>query len=98
MPPHEAVRQLTRNNVDYLPIDQIVGPHRHHAVRGLSARHRHHRAGRAASARARPMIDYLKMFERSSNLFPGFDAEIQGVYREADASGAVRFYTYVVRE
>jgi ornithine decarboxylase len=44
------------------------------------------------------MIDYLKMFEKSSNLFPGFEAEIQGVYRETDASGAIRFYTYVIRE
>ena len=25
MTPHEAARQLTRNNVDYLPIDQIEG-------------------------------------------------------------------------
>ncbi len=44
------------------------------------------------------MIDYLKAFERSSNLFPGFEAEIQGVYREVDASGKIRFHTYVVRE
>ena len=43
------------------------------------------------------MIEYLKMFERATNLFPGFEAEIQGLYREADA-GAIRFYTYVVRE
>jgi arginine/lysine/ornithine decarboxylase len=41
---------------------------------------------------------YLKMFERASNLFPGFDTEIQGVYREVNGTGAVRFYTYVVRE
>ena len=44
------------------------------------------------------VIDYLKAFEKSSNLFPGFESEIQGVYRETDASGAIRFYTYVVRE
>jgi ornithine decarboxylase len=44
------------------------------------------------------MIDYLKMFEKSSNVFPGFEAEIQGLYRETDESGAIRFYTYVVRE
>jgi ornithine decarboxylase len=44
------------------------------------------------------MIDYLKAFERSSNLFPGFEAEIQGVYRETDADGNIRFHTYVVRE
>jgi ornithine decarboxylase len=54
--------------------------------------------GERLDARARPMIDYLKAFEQSSNLFPGFEAEIQGVYRETDASGAIRFYTYVVRE
>jgi arginine/lysine/ornithine decarboxylase len=44
------------------------------------------------------MIEYLKMFERGANVFPGFEAEIQGLYREVDASGAIRFYTYVVRE
>ena len=33
------------------------------------------------------MIDYLKMFETSANLFPGFEVEIQGVYREIDGRG-----------
>jgi arginine/lysine/ornithine decarboxylase len=54
--------------------------------------------GERLGAKARPMIDYLKVFERSSNLFPGFEAEIQGVYRETDAAGNIRFHTYVVRE
>ena len=40
--------------------------------------------GERLDARAKPMLDYLKMFERSANLFPGFEAEIQGVYREVD--------------
>ena len=44
------------------------------------------------------MLDYLKMFERSANLFPGFEVEIQGIYREVEKDGAVRFYTYVVRD
>jgi arginine/lysine/ornithine decarboxylase len=44
------------------------------------------------------MIDYLKVFERGSNLFPGFETEVQGIYRERDAAGGVRFHTYVVRE
>ena len=44
------------------------------------------------------MIEYLKTFERGANAFPGFEAEIQGLYREVDATGAIRFYTYVVRE
>ncbi len=33
------------------------------------------------------MIDYLRMFEASFNTFPGFEVEIQGVYREMDATG-----------
>jgi ornithine decarboxylase len=98
MTPHEAARQLTRNNVDYLPIDQIEG----RVAATLFVVYPPGIAtivpGERLSERARPMIDYLKMFERSSNLFPGFDTEVQGIYREADASGAVRFYTYVVRE
>jgi ornithine decarboxylase len=44
------------------------------------------------------MLDYLKMFERSANLFPDFEAEIQGVFREVKRDGSVRFYTYVARE
>ena len=98
MAPHEAARQLVRNNVDYLPIDAIDG----RIAATLFVVYPPGIAtivpGERLDARARPMIDYLKMFERSSNLFPGFDTEIQGLYREADASGAIRFYTYVVRE
>jgi ornithine decarboxylase len=41
------------------------------------------------------MIDYLKVFERGANLFPGFEAEIQGVYREKQTDGSSRIYTYV---
>lgn len=54
--------------------------------------------GERLSERSKPMIDYLKMFEASFNAFPGFEVEIQGVYKEIDASGRVRFYTYVVAE
>jgi ornithine decarboxylase len=98
MTPQEAGRHLVRNNVDYLPIDQIEG----RVAATLFVVYPPGIAtivpGERLSARARPMIDYLKMFERSSNLFPGFDPEVQGVYREVDASGATRFHTYVVRE
>jgi ornithine decarboxylase len=54
--------------------------------------------GERLSARARPKLDYLLTFEESANRFPGFEAEIQGLYREIEADGRVRFYTYVVRE
>jgi len=98
MTPHEAGRQLVRNNVDYLPIDEIEG----RIAATLFVVYPPGIAtivpGERLSERARPMIDYLKVFERSSNLFPGFETEVQGIYRERDAAGAVRFHTYVVRE
>jgi arginine/lysine/ornithine decarboxylase len=98
MTPHEAGRHLVRNNVDYLPIDQIDG----RIAATLFVVYPPGIAtivpGERLTARARPMIDYLRVFERASNLFPGFDTEIQGVYREKDAAGTVRFHTYVVRE
>ena len=98
MSPAEAARHLVRNNVEYLPIDEIGG--RVAATLfvvyppGIATIVPGERLGKQAS----PMIDYLKAFERSSNLFPGFETEIQGVYREVDAAGKTRFHTYVVRE
>ena len=98
MPPHEAVRQLTRNKVDYLPLDQVEG----RIATTLFVVYPPGIAtivpGERLDARAKPMLDYLKMFERSANLFPGFEAEIQGIFREIEPDGSTRFYTYVARE
>ena len=89
---------LVRNNVDYLPIDEIEG----RIATTLFVVYPPGIAtivpGERLDARARPMIDYLKTFERAANLFPGFEAEIQGLYREVDERGAIRFRTYVVKE
>ncbi|SDR20194.1 ornithine decarboxylase [Rhizobiales bacterium GAS113] len=98
MRPQEAVRQMVRNKVDYLPIDQVFG----RIATTLFVVYPPGIAtiipGERLDDRARPMLDYLKMFERSANLFPGFEAEIQGLYREIEPDGSIRFYTYVVRE
>ncbi len=98
MPPNEAVRQMVRNNVDYVPVDQAFG----RVATTMFVVYPPGIAtivpGERLDERARPMLDYLKMFERSANLFPGFEAEIQGLYREIEKDGTVRFYTYVVRE
>ena len=96
--PRDATRRLVRNDVEYLPIDAIAG--RIAAVPfvvyppGIATIV----PGERLTERAQPMIDYLKMFEASFNAFPGFEVEIQGVYRETDASGRVRLHTYVVVE
>ncbi len=95
LPPHEAVRQLTRNNVKYLPLDQLAG----HVATTLFVVYPPGIAtivpGERLDERAKPMLDYLALFERSANLFPGFETEIQGVYRETEPDGSIRFYTYV---
>jgi ornithine decarboxylase len=96
--PHDAARCLVRNDVDYLPIDAIAGRIATTPFVVYPPGIATIVPGERLTARAQPMIDYLKMFEASFNAFPGFDVEIQGVYRETDASGRVRLHTYVVAE
>ena len=98
MKPDEAVRQLVRNNVDYLPIDSIAGRIATTLFLVYPPGIATIIPGERLDARAQPMIDYLLMFERAANLFPGFETEVQGVYRERQEDGSVRFYTYVARE
>jgi ornithine decarboxylase len=96
--PHQAVRELVRNNVDYVPIDQAFGRIATTMFVVYPPGIASIVPGERLDERARPMLDYLKMFERSANLFPGFEVEVQGIYRELEKDGTVRFYTYVVRE
>ena len=93
-----AMQKLVRNEVDYLPIGDM-----HDRVAttlwvvyppGIAAIV----PGERLTARARPMVDYLLTFERAFNAFPGFETEVQGVFRETDADGRMRFYSYVARE
>ena len=97
-PPQEAARSLVRNKVDYLPISAITD----RVAATLFVVYPPGIAtivpGERLGARAKPMLDYLKVFERSANLFPGFEVEVQGIYREVEPDGSIRFYTYVMRE
>ena len=98
MSPHDAAQLLVRNKVDYLPIEDVSG----RIATTLFVVYPPGIAtivpGERMGARAKPMLDYLKTFERGANLFPGFEAEIQGLFREASGPGTVRFHTYVARE
>jgi arginine/lysine/ornithine decarboxylase len=98
MSPRDAARYLVRNDVDYLPIDAIAGRVATTPFVVYPPGIATIVPGERLTERARPMIDYLKMFETCFNTFPGFDVEIQGVYREVDASGSIRLHTYVVSE
>ena len=98
MTAQEAMHRLTQNKVDYVPIDEATG----RVAATLALVYPPGIAvvvpGERYDDKARPMLDYFKMFERGGNLFPGFANEIQGVYREPQPNGTVRLYTYVVRE
>ena len=96
--PREAARRLVRNDVDYLPIDSIQGRIATTPFVVYPPGIATIVPGERLTERAQPMIDYLKVFEAGLNTFPGFEVEIQGVYREVDASGRVRLHTYVVSE
>jgi ornithine decarboxylase len=98
MKPSEAMRQLVRNNVDYLPLDQLAGRIATTLMLVYPPGIATIVPGERLDERAQPMIDYFRAFERNANLFPGFETEIQGLYREIDAASRIRFFTYVVRE
>jgi ornithine decarboxylase len=98
MSPRDAARYLVRNDVDYLPIDAIADRIATTPFVVYPPGIATIVPGERLNERAKPMIDYLKMFETSFNSFPGFDVEIQGVYKEVDASGRIRLHTYVVCE
>src|SRR6195952_1847926 len=98
MSPRDAARYLVRNDVDYLPIDAIAGRVATTPFVVYPPGIATIVPGERLTERAQPMIDYLKMFETCFNTFPGFDVEIQGVYKKVDENGRIRLYTYVVSE
>jgi len=97
MTAREATDKLVGGEVDYVPMSSVRG--RIAATLaliyppgiGIMV------PGERYDAAAAPMIDYFLVFEDACNRFPGFSYEVQGVYQVIEG-GAVRFYTYVVRE
>jgi ornithine decarboxylase len=98
MPPKAAAQMLTRNNVDFVPIAEAEGRIATTLMLVYPPGIGTVLPGERLDERAKPMLDYFKMFEAAANLFPGFEAEIQGVYRQVEPDGRIRFYTYVLRE
>ena len=98
MPPHRAMQEMVRNHVDYLPLDQLAG----RIATTLWVVYPPGIAtvipGERLVEKARPMIEYLKIFQEAANRFPGFENEVQGLYREVAVDGTIRFHTYVVCE
>ncbi len=96
MSPHAATQKFIRNEVEYLLIHKIKNRIAATLVLVYPPGIGVVVPGERYGDRAQPMLDYLIMFEKAANLFPGFDSEIQGVYRETGEDGQIGFYTYVV--
>jgi ornithine decarboxylase len=98
MSPQAATQYFIRNEVDYLSIheikDRIAATLALVYPPGIGVIV----PGERYDDRAKPMLDYLIMFEEAANRFPGFDSEIQGIYRETAADGTISFHTYVVAQ
>ena len=54
--------------------------------------------GERYDEKAKPMMDYFALFEKTNPFFPGFENEIQGAYLDTDKKGNERYFTYVVKE
>ena len=98
MTPQDAFNEFIRNNVDYVPIDEIKGRIAATLALVYPPGIGVIMPGERYDDRAQPQIDYFKMFEETNTRFPGFENEIQGVYQEKQADGRVKYFTYVVRE
>ena len=97
MTPQDASRMLTRNRVDYLPISEVRGRVAATLMLVYPPGIATIIPGERIGVNSAPTIDYLLMFETLENEFPGLSTEIQGVYREKQPDGRVKFYTYVVK-
>jgi ornithine decarboxylase len=98
MPPQEAVQRMVRNEVELLPIDCVAGRVAANLMLVYPPGIATVVPGERLGGRAQPTLDYFKLFERAANQFPGFESEVQGVYRRTEPEGSIRFYTFVLKE
>jgi arginine/lysine/ornithine decarboxylase len=96
MSPKDAYEALVANEVDYVPLEQMIG-----RVSATLALIYPPGIGVVVQGErweewSRPLLEYFLTFEESFNLFPGFNYEVQGVYQE-QVEGRIKFYTYAVR-
>ncbi len=98
MPPQEAIQRMIRNEVELLPIDRIAGRVAANLMLVYPPGIATVVPGERLGGRAQPMLDYLTVFERAANRFPGFESEVQGVYRHTEPDGSIRLYTLVLKD
>lgn len=99
--PVEGHTALIRGNVDLVPLDELAGRIAASLAASLIVVYPPGIAIMVPGERFAAdsaAVDYLRLFEVSDNLFPGFETEMQGIFPRRDADGRLRYYTYVVKE
>jgi ornithine decarboxylase len=95
--PADAHTQLIRGNVDLVPLDELAGRIAASLIvvypPGIAIMVPGERFAADSAA-----VAYLRLFEESDNLFPGFESEMQGIFPHRDEDGRLRYFTYVVKE
>jgi ornithine decarboxylase len=95
--PADAHAALIRGEVDLVPLDELAGRIAASLIvvypPGIAIMVPGERFAADSAA-----VAYLRLFEESDNLFPGFESEMQGIFPRRDSDGRLRYYTYVVRE
>ncbi len=97
MKPADAYRQVVGGNVEYVPLDAMMG--RIPVVMmvpyppGIPIM----MGGEVMNSRARPVYDYLKLRQDFENEFPGHESDIHGVEREK-RSGGKYFKTLCIKK
>jgi ornithine decarboxylase len=97
MTPAAAHTALIRNEVELVALDDLAGRVAANLVvvypPGIAIMVPGERFAEDSAA-----VAYLRLFEESDNLFPGFETEMQGIFPERGADGRLEYFTYVVKQ
>ncbi len=96
--PMEAQNKLIAGEVDYVPLTEAHGRIAATLALVYPPGIGVIIPGERYDEKAKPMMDYFALFEKTNPYFPGFENEIQGAYLDTDEEGNERYYTYVVKE
>jgi ornithine decarboxylase len=95
--PIDAHNALIRGDVELVPLNELAG----RIAASLIVVYPPGIAIMVPGERFSPdsaAVAYLKLFEDSDNLFPGFESEMQGIFPRRDEGGALRYFTYVTKQ
>jgi arginine/lysine/ornithine decarboxylase len=97
MTPAAAHTALIRNEVELVALDDLAGRIAASLVvvypPGIAIMVPGERFAEDSAA-----VAYLRLFEESDNLFPGFETEMQGIFPERGDDGRLDYFTYVVKQ